>query len=180
MTQTMKQKLLIALFIISGLSFSGCEKGTTNANGKIEIYLIDQFEKVENTLQIKESGIVLKNTPLVEFEDILSYTPSTYTFKLSEKGSTAIQNLQHSVFGVAFAVVANNEIIYSAYFWPLYSSLSCDWITADPLSLKIKNELYVKLGYPGLLENQSISDKRNDKRILEIFKNAGKLIILNL
>ena len=38
------------------------------------------------------------------------------------------------------------------------------------------NELIVQLGYPGLVEGQVIPDKRNDKRILDIFANDDKLI----
>ena len=173
----MKPKFFFAFLIITGLNFSACDEKLADASKeKVEIYLIDQYEKIGNTFQIKESGITLKSTPLVEFEDILSYTSNTYTFKFSDRGSTAIQNLQHSVSGIAFAIVANDEIIYSAYFWPIYSSMSCDWITTNPSSLDQNNELRIQLGYPGQIEGQSIPDKRNDKRIIKVFRETGKLV----
>lgn len=42
--------------------------------------------------------------------------------------------------------------------------------------MDLNNELSVQLGYPGLREGQIIPDKRNDKRILDIFTSDNKLI----
>lgn len=84
-------------------------------------------------------------------------------------------SLKHSVHGIAFAIIANNVIIYSGYFWPSYSSASCDWMVIDPMMLLISNELTVQLDYSPY-NLKLIPDRRNDKRILDIFSSHEKLI----
>jgi hypothetical protein len=37
------------------------------------------------------------------------------------------------------------------------------------------NKMQVRLGYPGLLPGQVIPDKRNDPRIIQVFKQDNKL-----
>ena len=77
---------------------------------------------------------------------------------------------------MAFAVAADEELAYTGYFWPGYSSMGCQWITTDPLFIGNRNTMTMGLGYPGLIEGTSIPDNRNDPRILEIFRADGKLI----
>ena len=77
------------------------------------------------------------------YSDFQSYDPSTFTFKISDTAKDSIKSLKQSVNGIAFAIKANNVLIYSGYFWPGYSSASCDWVVIDPMMLLINNELYV-------------------------------------
>ena len=54
--------------------------------------------------------------------------------------------------------------------------MSCDWVVIDPIMINDKNEMVVRLGYPGPVEGISIPDKRNDPQLLEIFRQDNKLI----
>lgn len=160
--------------IFSVLTF-GCEKDEISSDGKVELYLLDTYSKIENSFQIDETTIKTQASPLISYTDFISYDSINYTFELSDKAKNTIENMEHSVHGVAFAVKANGIPIYSGYFWPSYSSASCDWVVIDPMMTSIDNKIKVRLGYPGLIQGQVIPDKRNDSRIIKIFESDNKL-----
>ncbi|HBG25425.1 MAG TPA: hypothetical protein DDX10_10330, partial [Rikenellaceae bacterium] len=85
-----------------------------------------------------------------------------------------IKNIDHSVSGVAFAVTANGRVVYTGYFWPMFSSASCNWVTIDPIIAEYAKELKVTLGYPG--DWEGVEDRRNDERIISILSRDKKLI----
>jgi len=165
----------ISLVAILGLFITGCDKNvnTNPTTGFVELYLLDSYKTVGYSRQIDESTIVTKAYPLIAYSDILSYDSSNYTFKITDKAKRAINNLTHSVFGVAFAIKANYVIVYSGYFWPSFSSATCDWAIIDPIMIDYHKGLKVELGYPGPWA--SVPDRRNDQRILDIFANDHKL-----
>ena len=157
--------------------FGSCSKKDNNdpVEGNVELYLIESYSTVDNTMEIDETSIITKQQPLINYSDILSYDADEYMFTISENAKSTIQSINVPVSGMPFALKANNEIIYTGYFWPSFSSTSCFWVVIDPIQLILGNELKVELGYPGLLEGQTIPDKRNDQRILAIFNRDGKL-----
>lgn len=173
----MRQKIftytIIAIF--SFLSF-GCEKENVSSDGKVELFLLDSYSKIKNSCQIDETTVITKANPLISYSDLISYDSRNYEFQISDKAKKAINEIEHSVYGVAFAVKANGILIYSGYFWPSLSSASCDWVVIDPIMTSINNKMKVRLGYPGLIQGQVIPDKRNDSRIIEIFEKDNKLI----
>lgn len=173
-----RQILFITLFVTLNFIFIACDKNenTNSQNGSVELFLLNSYKTIGSTYQIDEKTIVTKSQPLVTYSDFQSYDPSTFTFKISDTAKESIKSLKHSVHGIAFAVKANNVLIYTGYFWPSYSSASCDWVTIDPMMLLISNELYVRIGYPGLIQGQVIPDNRNDQRILDTFASDDKLI----
>lgn len=173
----MKTKLIFSIFGLFILIAFGCKKDepSETSDGKIELYLIDTYSKVGHSYQIDESSVVTKDTPLISYSDILSYDSSEYAFELSDKALAAIKNLELSVYGLPFAIKANGTLIYTGYFWPSYSSASCDWVVIDPIMANIGNKIQVRLGYPGLIQGQTIQDKRNDERIIQILKLDHKL-----
>ena len=172
-----RQILFFAIFVTLSFFFVACDNNeTTNRNGGVELFLLDSYKTIGFTNQIDEKTIVTKSQALVTYSDFQSYDPSTFTFKISNSAKESIKSLKHSVNGIAFAVKANNDLIYSGYFWPSVSSGICSWVVIDPMRLSLDNELNVRLGYPGLIEGQVIPDKRNDKRILDIFTSDNKLL----
>ncbi|HER08721.1 MAG TPA: hypothetical protein ENO20_07400 [Bacteroides sp.] len=168
----------VRIFIILSITAPGsCEwMGSTCVPNGVELYLLESYETVESTCQIDQSTAELQKDPLIKYADFLSYDSCTHIFKLSEDAKKAIENMEHAVDGVAFGVTADDELIYTGYFWPAYSSLICNWICIDPLRVNQGNELRVGLGYPVMMEGWEIPDKRNDPRILKIFKEDGKLV----
>ncbi|MBN1950811.1 MAG: hypothetical protein JW801_06380 [Bacteroidales bacterium] len=168
-------KGLILFGLIGLISLFSCEKEFQSVKGTVDIYLIESFEAGEGDLKIDETSIRLQGDPLIEYSQLLSYSPEEYTFKLSDLAKAAIFEAEPTVYGLPFAVVANNEVIYTGFFWPGYFSSMCFWCYIDPLSLYNGNSVQVDLGYPGLPESVSVPDNRNDERILQIFRRDGKL-----
>lgn len=173
--RTFQSAFLITLHSLIHISCSTIND-PVNLNDKVEIYEIEVFETEGNSCQIIETSAVLKDNPLITYVDLLSYNSKEYVFTFSQNGKAIIKNMSHSVSGIAFAIKANNKLIYTGYFWPGYSSMSCDWITIDPVGIEFQGNGYVNMGYPGPPPAVSIPDKRNDPRILEIFRKDGKLI----
>lgn len=165
---------LVGLLILTG---SGCEKKDYDSSyySRFGLYLVDRYSTIDNSYQIDESSVVTKKTPLILYSDFLSYDSAEYTFEVSERAIQAIKSLEHSVHGLAFAIKADNQLIYTGYFWPGYSSASCNWMIIDPMMVTIRNKIQVHAGYPGLIQGQVIPDKRNDPRIIQIFKQDNKL-----
>ena len=160
--------------ILTVLPFA-CERDEIKSDGKVELYLLDAYSKIDNSFQIDETTIETQASPLISYADFISYDPVNYTFELSDQAQNTIASMEHAVHGVAFAVKANGTLIYSGYFWPSYSSASCDWVVIDPLMTSIDNKITVSLGYPGPIQGQVIPDKRNDSRIIKIFESDNKL-----
>ena len=173
-----KNYLFLLPVFCAFLIISSCTKDDPilDANSTVEIYSLESFETIGNTPHINEKTVILAQVPLIEYEDIESYNAKDYIFSFSENAKSIIKTLPHSGHQSAFAVVANNELIYTAYFWAGYSSLSCDWITMDPTGIEYRGEGFISVGYPGPLPGSNIVDNRNDPRILGIFRRDHKLI----
>ncbi len=166
------------LIILISLIHISCSTNNdpVNPNDKVEIYELAVFETEGNSCQIIETSAILKDNPLITYGELLSYNSKEYIFNFSDNGEAIIKNMQHSVRGIPFAITVDDELIYTGYFWPAYSSLRCDWVTIDPLHIEFSGEGHVSVGYPGPNPGFKIPDKRNDPRILEVFRKDGKLI----
>lgn len=145
--------------------------------GSVEFYLLESFETTgDHYFQIDEASVITEARVFLEYVDLLSYNPDTHFFTISENARNKIENLDHSVHGIPFGIYVNNELIYTGYFWPGYSSMSCDWIVIDPLTLWNDNRLKVNLGYAASIQMSEIPDRRNDPRILSVFRADNKLV----
>ncbi len=177
----MKQNVLFIVCLLAlSLIFNSCKKSEVahSTGGKVELFLLESYKTVGSaySFQIDEKTVVTNAQPLLNYSDFLSYDSKKYTFVVTENARNAITGLKHSVWGVAFAIKANDVLIYTGYFWPSYSSMGCSWLVVDPIRLSMGNEMILNLGYPGLLVGQVIPDKRNDERILSILASDNKLI----
>lgn len=172
----MKTSLLLAL--ASLLTFMSCRKNhdADFSNIGIEIYLLKTYSKESNSSKILNETVVPDDTALIKDAEIYSYNPNNYTFTVSAKKTSWLNDFQtNKTHGRAFAVTVNREIIYTGYFWASFSSASVDWITIDPININGKNTLTVRLGYPGTFPGMNIPDLRNDLRILEYLKSTKRL-----
>jgi hypothetical protein len=166
---------LASLGFIIMLSVS-CEKKNTIDEGGIQIYLLADHESLDPLWEIDESTIVPEEEPIIQYEDILSYDPKGHAFKISSSAQESFKSKESSIHSRPFVLVANNEYIYTGYFWAAYSSAICPWLTIDPIRAQYAGELRIALGYPWLMEDMSIPDRRNDTRILNILRQDRKLI----
>lgn len=171
-------KAAVILLFISLFLLSGCQLIDFNPsnNGKVDIYLLSSWHKAPDSERImEEKPIELYNEPLVSYDEIIWYDQEDFSFKLMESARQKIIDLENSGHRLAFAVTANDSIVYTAYFWASFSSSICDWVVIDPLVLHSSESMKVRLGYPGFLPEFNIPDKRNDPAIIQIFKDSKKL-----
>lgn len=83
-----------------------------SSDGKVELYLLDSYSKFEDfSYRIDETTVKTKANPLISYDDFISYDSRNYEFQISDKAMRAINDVEQSVHGVAFAVKANGEII---------------------------------------------------------------------
>ncbi len=164
-------------FLIIIQTYCNQKEELPGAQGKVELYLLESFETTgDHYFQIDESSVITEGSPFLEFQDLLSYHPNDYFFTVSENAINKIENMDYSVHGIAFGISVNNELLYTGYFWPSYSSMSCDWPVIDPFSLFNDNKLKVNLGYASSIPVTEIPDRRNDPRLLSVFRVNRRLL----
>ncbi len=142
----------------------------------MEFYLLEAWENLNSTPAIDLGVHCSQEHPLLTYSELKSYNSKEYFFKVSDAARELIEGMEHSVGGIAFAVTANDVVVYTGYFVPCYSSVSVQWIVIDPLFWHLTNRMYVNLGYPAQFEGFEIPDLRNDERILKIFRRDRKLV----
>ncbi len=170
----------VGLLLFSGVVLS-CEKDNgdipgADIQGEVEFYLLDFYENLDSTPAIDLTSIVLSEDALLSYEELKTYNAREYFFNITSEAKDKIEGMAHSVSGVAFAVTANEDVVYTGYFVPSYSSIALQWIVIDPLFWHLTKRMHVNLGYPGTIEGSDIPDLRNDERILEIFRRDRKLV----
>ena len=126
------------LIALISLVFNACEDKNCDVTGEVELYLLESYD-TNGFCEIIKSSVETSKKPLIKYSDFKSYNAKDYVFKITDKAKEAIEGLEHSVHGLAFAVAADDQLIYTGYFWPAYSSASCDWIVIDPLMIRGDN-----------------------------------------
>jgi hypothetical protein len=174
----MFRNFILIIIIILLCTLLSCIKNSdeNSIKGDIEFYLLKSFDTLDNTFRIDITSVQIEHSALISYDELLKYNPSTCTFSITNEAANRIKNLHHSVRGLGFAVVANSELIYTGYFWPMYSSLVCDWINVDPIDVQFTSKMTVRLDYHGPPGGMSIPDLRNDPRIINILKRDKKLV----
>lgn len=172
MKSMLHKSSLIFVFLITAVAFNACEKYDKDIVGEVDFYLLDEYSKESGSAVILNTGLVLEETPVLSYDEIKSYNSTSYTFEIDHAAALRLKDL----FGSAFAVTIDGEIIYTGYFWSAFSSMTVDWLVTDLLRLEVSDELKMQLGYPGLMEGMEIPDKRNDRRLLSVFHRDGKLV----
>ncbi len=168
------------IIVLLGFSiyFSACQKERDlniqyiNVKG-LALHLIDSYESNASSRAIDESSIKLNKDALLRDEDFISYDRNQFSFTISASAMQKIQDMEHSTSGIPFALLADGALVYSAYFWPSYSSASCDWIVTNPLFMPA-NTMSMQLGYASVAKD--IPDRRNHTRLIGVLDATGRLI----
>jgi hypothetical protein len=162
---------ITAMLLLAAVAFNGCDKYDKDIVGEVEIYLLDEYNQKPESSAILNTGMVLEATPVVAYDEIISYDAATCTFDIDPAAAARLQDLYQS----AFAVTISGETVYTGYFWSGFSSHIVDWVVADLLTLEMSGKLRMELGYPYLMDGMNIPDNRNDNRLLSVFHRDGKL-----
>lgn len=160
-------------FIIMMMSscHKNCESGQSDK--RLDFYFLQDYKTKSQSDAIIPESVVLSNEKAISYEEILKYNPENHGFKL-KRSTIERLNTEPSIHKRTFAVVIDGEIIYTGYFWALFSSSICDWTNIDYLD-NGRNVIYVKLGYPTDAYGINNIDERNNKRILDLLDCDGKL-----
>ncbi len=164
---------LLAVLLFSACLVS-CEREFKDVKGDVNIYLLADYQRLPESDGISLKGLELQDRPLIPYRDITLYNCKDHVFTITHQAFEKLKDEDWPVHGRAFAVCIGDEAVYTGYFWPSYSSASCQWTVIDPIGL-FGNKLKVELGYPGYFEDANIPDHRNDQRLLNVFERDGKL-----
>ena len=171
----LSQIIILLGFLIC---ISACQKDSdlniqlVNVKG-VSLHLINAYEYDASSRAIDESSVRLSKEALLNDGDFISYDSKQHSFTISARGRQSIQGLGHSTSGVPFAILADGALVYTAYFWPSYSSTSCDWIVTDPIIMP-DNTMSMKIGYPA--GPSDIPDRRNHDQLISVLQSTGRLI----
>jgi hypothetical protein len=172
-----KELYIFGLFIIA-LTTSCIKSGNEPTDpiiGNVDLYLIDNYSTVGNTCEIDESTITIEENPIINYSEFIYYKPDLFEFKISDSAVVRIESLNYSTLRIPFVVMADDSIVYSGYFISGLSSTTCNWTVINPTILSGNHVLRVNLGYPGSSYEFEIPDRRNQQRLLDIFKRDNKL-----
>jgi hypothetical protein len=163
-------RFLIVLLLFTGLS---CKKAADqkSGGGLVEIYALETFSLISQKCQVDPSMAVLQANPVISNNEIISYSPTDYLFKLTAQGK---QDSEIFESFPGFAVTVNKEVIYYGIHKPFTSSSSCDHSITMYISFPSRN-LVMNLGYPGPLPGITIDDQRNNAKLIDALNAQGKL-----
>lgn len=154
---------------------TSCHKNCESGQGdkRLDFYFLQDYKTKSQSDAIIPESVVLSNEKAISYEEILNYNPENHGFTL-KRSTIERLNAEPSIHKRTFAVVIDGEIIYTGYFWALFSSSICDWTNIDYLD-NGSNIIYVKLGYPTDAFGNINIDERNNKKILDLLDCDGKL-----
>jgi hypothetical protein len=122
------------------------------------------------------SHVDLSDQPIISLEDIIAYDAQTHEMRLTSSAFDRVSELDVPVTGRSFMVCVDKEPNYWGAFWTPISSLSFDGVTIwKPYNTQGKKVIMLELGYPAS-SFYSGEDPRNNTKVLESLKKAGKLV----
>jgi hypothetical protein len=170
----MMKKPLLLLSLLIACSGIGCQPARTEG---FAIYLLEDDVTGIDLPGKSLDQLDLKDEPILTQLDLLSYTEDTHQMELTDAAYQRLERLFESSVGVSglpFVVTVNHEAIYAGAFWTPISSISFGGVVILRSFDPDNRLLGINLGYP-TQEAFSGADPRDDKRIMQVLDDAGKL-----
>ena len=164
----MRPSLTILVIVVA---FAGCKKQKA-PNVDVAIYLLKSFATVNGNCQVNGGTALLQDLPLANNSDIISYSPASYQYQLSD---AAIQKVKTLDERNAFAVTVDKKVIYYGLVKLNIFSSSCDHSITMDIMWASSNKIQFNLGYPGQLPGSLIDDQRNNSALVAALQAQGKL-----
>ena len=124
-----------------------------------------------------DSENVFIDSVIVCYDEILGYDSALHTYLIDQIAGERIRSILYPTSGSRFVIAVDSILIYSALFFPAYSSgIAFDEICVEPFSGS--NRYRFELGYPAP-DLYWEDDPRNDSRIISRLKEDNKLILLD-
>jgi hypothetical protein len=163
-------KIILSILVM----LSGCAKQDANRNtGVMAVYLAPSTSPaLLKTADI--NALSLDSVPIISPSDIIAYKLSDNTVILTAHAAKNIDSMHVPTSGLSFVVAVAGARVYTGAFWTMYSSQSFDGTVIEVPRLNARNQIKIKLGFP---EEKFFSgtDMRQDPRIIETLKKAGKV-----
>jgi len=159
-------------FVFTACFLLSCNKDNAGAGKPVEFYQLESFNYVANKCMVDSSSAILKSDPFINNADIIAYSKSAFTYKLSAAAINRVKALQGRV---PFAVTVDKQVVYFAFFNEVILSSSCEHSISMDLDLGSSDKILLKLGYPGALQGVPINDQRNNPLLLSALSSQGKL-----
>ncbi len=190
-TENIMKKIPVLIFLlICNYAFA---QSFVSQPGKVEFYLLKS-----TTLSIDSPGVIrrqfdvspgeLQDTAVIKDNEIISYTIRKDHFRLMGNKDTIVERFLFNISdaaanklkalkpdlccGIKFAVVVNRKVCFTGYFWNLFSSFACDWITVYPVG----NIIDVMGKLPDTFATIP-NDPRKDRLLVACLKATNRLII---
>jgi hypothetical protein len=161
------------ILILSTLCFPACEHGheTPPLEPSFGIYLTR--DNVPPASLASRSLIEPGDEPILSLDDIVSYTWSTHTFRISDRARSMLDTFFVPVSGKSFCVCVHHNSRYCGAFWTPISSIGFHGTTII-VSRPSRDSLSIRRGYPSDSDT-SMPDPRNDAEVEAILRATGKL-----
>jgi len=128
-------------------------------------------------INANDTGNIFIDSVIVCYDEILGYDSALHTYLIDPIAGERIRSILYPTSGSCFVVAVDSVTIYTALFFPAYSSgIAPNEICVEPYSGN--NKYRFELGYP-TPDLYSGEDPRNDSRIISRFKEDNKLIVLD-
>ncbi len=162
--------VVIAIFIVS------CsESNSQEASQKFALYLLkNDTLKTEDIQELDVSRHVIRNVPVLDYDDIVAYQPDNHTIYLNDILSRYLDTdsleVFSQLFGKPFVLIANGDRIYLGSFIPGISS----WAPFTPkiVDYSVNNEekSFIISG-AAYYDEETFIDVRNDERIYSALRS---------
>ena len=128
-------------------------------------------------INANDTGNIFIDSVIVCYDEILGYDSALHTYLIDPIAGERIRSILYPTSGSRFVVAVDSVIIFTALFFPAYSSslVPTGTIATEPYSASYKYRF--GSGYPPDLHPGE--DPRNDSRIIERFQEDNKLIVLD-
>ena len=162
------------VFLVIALLLAGCASRAAEPVAGVAIYLPTQPMSGREIQQADLSTLALQPEPLIPASDIVAYSPSTHDLTLTRAAMQRLPGIRIPVNGIGFVICVGKTPILAGAFWTAISSLSFDGLTIQVPMYMNETRLHLYSGYPGL-DDTLPNDPRNDPRLLDALRRAGKL-----
>jgi len=153
------------------LAIPGC---ALIAKDQVNIFLITD-ESAYKDESNRMFMVPLASKPIITSSDIVAYDSEQHQIELKSRAYEKLKTLDVPVnVGLTFVVCVGIVRVYMGAFWSPVSSSSSDGVIIQWPLFEGNNRISVQLGYPTESYFRG-SDPRSNARLIQAFKNSGKL-----